>query len=134
MDLSGDMLHIARQNTISFGDRVELIQAPYGQTPLPFQPEVVLFSYALTMINPQWKELIQEAYRDLPEGGIIAVTDFHDSRFPWFKSHMGNHHVRMEKHLLPALREQFKPLMEEVKSAYLGVWEYLIFVGKKTDT
>lgn len=131
MDLSGDMLHIARQNTQTFGDRVELIQAPYGQTPLSFQPDVILFSYSLTMINPQWQDLLQEAYRDLPEGGIIAVTDFHRSQFPWFKNHMANHHVRMDAHLLPVLQEQFTSLTEKVQNAYLGIWEYLVYVGKK---
>lgn len=131
MDLSGDMLHIARQNTQTFGDRVELIQAPYGQTPLSFQPDVILFSYSLTMINPQWQDLLQEAYRDLPEGGIIAVTDFHRSPFPWFKNHMANHHVRMDAHLLPVLQEQFTSLTEKVQNAYLGIWEYLVYVGKK---
>lgn len=131
MDLSGDMLRIARQNTQAFGDRVELIQAPYGQTPLSFQPDVILFSYSLTMINPQWQDLLEEAYRDLPEGGIIAVADFHRSQFNWFKNHMANHHVRMDAHLLPVLQEQFTPLTEDVENAYLGVWEYLVYVGKK---
>lgn len=131
MDLSADMLDIAGQTTRPFRDRVELIQAPYGQIPLPFQPDVILFSYSLTMINPQWADLIEQAYQDLPEGGIIAVTDFHDSRFPWFKTHMGHHHVRMDGHLLPVLQSRFRSVTEQVKLAYLGVWQYLVYVGKK---
>lgn len=131
MDLSADMLHIAQQSTKSHLDRIELIQAPYGAAPLSYCPDVILFSYALTMINPQWEELLEQAYQDLAPGGIIAVTDFHDSRFSWFKQHMGNHHVRMDGHLLPALKSRFSPVFEEIKQAYLGVWEYVIFVGRK---
>jgi S-adenosylmethionine-diacylgycerolhomoserine-N-methlytransferase len=133
MDLSGDMLQIAKKSTAAFQDRVELIQAPYGQVPLSCRPDVILFSYSLTMINPQWRELLERAVEDLPEGGIIAVSDFHDSRFSWFKNHMGRHHVRMDGHLLPLLEEQFEPLRSSVKNAYLGIWEYLLFVGRKTN-
>jgi len=39
--------------------------------------------------------------------------------------------VRMEGHLLPALRERFGPTVEEIPRAYGGVWEYLLFVGRK---
>lgn len=131
MDLSADMLAIARKNTQMYHQRVSLEQAPYGAAPIASQPDVILFSYALTMINPQWESLIQQAIQDLPAGGYIAVTDFHDSRFDWFKQHMGGHHVRMDGHLLPVLRREFKPILNEVKQAYLGVWEYLVFVGRR---
>lgn len=131
MDLSADMLAIARKNTRMHHNRVQLHQLPYGMEPLTTQPDVILFSYALTMINPQWKTLIEQAVKDLPVGGYIAVTDFHDSRFDWFKQHMGGHHVRMDGHLLPVLQREFKPILNEVKQAYLGVWEYLVFVGRR---
>ena len=29
-----------------------------------------MFSYALTMINPQWSELIEHAYEDIKPGGL----------------------------------------------------------------
>ncbi|WP_233752688.1 class I SAM-dependent methyltransferase [Flavilitoribacter nigricans] len=131
MDLSADMLQIAKRNTRRFGNRVELIQAPYGQSPLSYRPDVILFSYALTMINPQWKDLLDRAGEDLADGGIIAVADFHDSRHDWFRNHMGNHHVRIDGHLLPILSDRFKPLLAEVKPAYFGVWDYLVFVGAR---
>jgi S-adenosylmethionine-diacylgycerolhomoserine-N-methlytransferase len=83
------------------------------------------------MINPQWEELLQQAYNDLKPGGFIAVVDFHDSRFNWFKRHMGNNHVRMDGHLLPALSQLYKTVFVRIVKAYAGVWEYVLFVGRK---
>jgi S-adenosylmethionine-diacylgycerolhomoserine-N-methlytransferase len=133
LDVSEDMVKLARKNTASAQARVEIIQAPYttGHNLFPRPVDAVLFSYSLTMINPQWEELILQAKKDLRPGGIIAVTDFHDSRFSWFKKHMSNHHVRMDGHLKPLLETTFQPILNKVSSAYLGVWEFLLFTGKK---
>ncbi len=133
MDVSGDMINLAKKNTKAYADRVVLLEKPYmpDETAFTGKVDVILFSYSLTMINPQWRDLILKAKADLKSGGAIAVVDFHDSRFGWFKRHMGNNHVRMDSHLLPLLQTEFDPLVEEVKSAYGGVWEYMLFVGKK---
>ena len=133
MDASSDRLGKARQATAEFRNRVELIQEPYGQGSEHFNEKLdaILFSYSLTLANPRWKELIRRAAEDLRPGGIIAVVDFHDSRFSWFKAHMSNHHVRMDGHLLPFLNREFKPLASEVSPAYWGLWEYFSFVGRK---
>ncbi|MCB0666402.1 MAG: class I SAM-dependent methyltransferase, partial [Saprospiraceae bacterium] len=80
---------------------------------------------------PQWEQLIQQAGRDLAPGGYIAVTDFHNSQFSWFRTHMSNHHVRMDGHILPVLQDHFQPDLQLIKSAYLGVWDYFLFIGKK---
>jgi hypothetical protein len=34
---------------------------------------------------------------------------------------------------MPLLKELFTPVVEKVNSVYLGTWEYMMFVGKKTD-
>lgn len=135
VDVSSDMLRIARQNNSSQLDRISFINAPYGPKGFrsPEQVDFILFSYALTMINPQWPSLIQQAFDDLKPGGYIAVVDFHDSRFSWFKRHMGNHHVRMDGHLLPFLSDHFQPIESQCKAAYGGVWTYLVFVGRKEE-
>jgi S-adenosylmethionine-diacylgycerolhomoserine-N-methlytransferase len=83
------------------------------------------------MINPQWEELIRQAKADLKPGGVIAVADFFDSRFEWFKTHMGNNHVRMDGHLLPLLEQEFTTLSHVVKPAYGGVWDYFVHLGRK---
>ncbi len=133
MDVSGDMLNIAQKKLQPIKDRLELIERPYGAMEEAFSGQLdgVLFSYALTMINPQYAQLIERAWRDLKPGGMIGVTDFHNSRFQWFKNHMSNHHVRMDSHLPPALEKHFKTIKNEAKPAYFGVWQYLIYFGRK---
>ena len=132
MDVSRDMYEIALEKMLPFGDRVKLQNRPYhfNDRTREGQVDVILFSYALTMINPQWSDLLQRAYLDLKHGGRILVVDFHDSKHHFFKKHMSGHHVRMDGHLLPVLRE-FRPVHQKVKSAYFGLWEYVEFVGER---
>ncbi len=132
-EVSEDMVKLASKKVEPFGKRVQVVHAPYGveAEALNESFDAILFSYSLTMINPQWEDLLKQAYKDLKPGGYIAVVDFHDSKFPWFKKHMGNNHVRMDGHLLPALKELFSPVVEKVSSAYTGIWDYVLFVGKK---
>ncbi|NRB50206.1 MAG: class I SAM-dependent methyltransferase [Saprospiraceae bacterium] len=132
VDVSGDMLTIAKQNNQVNLERMAFVEAPYGPDGVNFpgQMDVILFSYSLTMINPQWSSLLDQAILDLKPDGYIAVVDFHDSQFQWFKNHMGNHHVRMDSHLQTYLEKNYKPTHNQSKKAYLGVWEYLLFVGQ----
>ena len=132
MDVSADMLRIA-QGRLKDERKINLLEQPYRKTYYTWtgKLDAVLFSYSLTMINPQWKELLEQALTDLRPGGVIAVVDFHFSRHQWFRRHMSNHHVRMEKHLIPELADLFKVEISQVRSAYLGVWEYMLFVGRK---
>lgn len=132
MDISIDMIDIARRKTAPFKNRTLLIRGPYQQGTLLDPPvDLILFSYSLTMINPQWQALIRQSYQDLRPGGLIAVVDFHDSPAEWFKNHMVDHHVRMEGHLLPVLKQFFHPVQEEIRSAYGGIWRYFSFIGRK---
>jgi hypothetical protein len=39
----------------------------------------------------------------------------------------------MEAHLLPRLRDRLRQESGTVRSAYAGLWTYLIFVGRKGD-
>jgi len=133
-EVSEDMVSLSRKKLAGFGDRVKVVHEPYGMHPESQLEsfDVILFSYSLTMINPQWEDLIKQAHKDLKIGGYIAVVDFHNSKHQWFKKHMGNNHVRMDGHLIPLLKELFNPIVEKVNSAYLGTWEYMMFVGKKS--
>lgn len=134
VDVSADMLTIARQNNTAYLNRMEFVEAPYGPEGVNFpgQMDIILFSYSLTMINPQWSALIDQAQLDLKPGGFVAVVDFHGSQFQWFKHHMSNHHVRMDSHLQYYLQKNFTPIHNQSKKAYMGVWEYLLFVGQPT--
>ncbi len=133
LDVSADMLAKAAHNTAPWRDRISLLEKPYqfGEVHRNGKMDVILFSYTLTMINPQWQELLFQAHRDLKLGGYIAVVDFHDSRFPGFKQHMSHHHVRMDSHLVPALGKLFLPEKEIIRSAYGGIWQYFLWIGRK---
>jgi S-adenosylmethionine-diacylgycerolhomoserine-N-methlytransferase len=133
VDLSETMLAVARRKTAPLGPRVRLLHGAYGPT---FQNDrawdLVLFSYALTMFNPGFGEAIATAHRDLAPGGHIAVVDFHDTRLPLFERWMGVNHVRMNGQLQPLLTAQFESRTDRLQTAYLGIWRYLLFVGRKT--
>jgi S-adenosylmethionine-diacylgycerolhomoserine-N-methlytransferase len=125
VDLSGDMLDIARRKT----DGVKLIQQAY-ETPIAGNFDLVLFSYALTMFNPGWENAILAAKADLSPGGLLVIVDFSHTRSSLFRRWMGVHHVRMEGHLWPESRADFEPLVDETHAAYAGIWHYGMFVGR----
>ncbi|MEM9991460.1 MAG: methyltransferase domain-containing protein [Bacteroidota bacterium] len=135
LDVSEEMIAKARQKTKAYQERVKLVAEPYGQyceavdAPL----DAVLFSYSLSMINPQWEEVILKAKSDLKPNGCVAIVDFHRSKFPWFEAHMGNNHVRMDSHLLPFLNKHFRSSTSTTHKAYGGIWEYMMFIGKRTS-
>jgi S-adenosylmethionine-diacylgycerolhomoserine-N-methlytransferase len=133
LDVSPDMVRLSRKQTRDYDERVQVLEQPYTPDGADWSGklEAVLFSYSLTMINPQWQDLVRQAYTDLRPGGVVAVADFHDSAMPWFKAHMSHHHVRMDGHLLPVLEQRFEPLYSRVGKAYGGIWDYVVFVGRK---
>jgi S-adenosylmethionine-diacylgycerolhomoserine-N-methlytransferase len=134
IDVSPDMLTQAEKTLLPWSKRVQLIQDYYQDETLSkqgIQPDLMLFSYALTMFNPGWEAALAQAVKDLKPGGLIAVTDFHDTRWGFFRWWMGVNHVRMEAHLLPVLEQHFQTLKCEVKPAYGGLWNYFVFLGEK---
>jgi S-adenosylmethionine-diacylgycerolhomoserine-N-methlytransferase len=132
LDVSADMLAVARQNLGNFSRRINFIQQPYSAPIAGKAPyDLILFSYALTMFNPGWEAALQAAQDDLALGGFIAVVDFHDSPAPLFKRWMGVNHVRMDSHLQPFLQQHFTPRINRVHPAYGGLWHYLLFLGQK---
>jgi S-adenosylmethionine-diacylgycerolhomoserine-N-methlytransferase len=133
VDVSPDMLEVAGARLRPFISRVRFLEMPYapGSPALGFQPDIILFSYCLTMINPGWEAALQRAYENLAPGGRIAVVDFHGSSFGFFQHWMKMNHVRMDEHLLPALEKQFAGVHKEVRRAYGGLWTYFLYVGIK---
>ena len=132
LDLSAPMLEVARRKLAPFGSRVGFLHRAYD-APLGDLTgyDLVLFSYALTMFNPGFETAIQAASADLAPGGCIAVVDFHATRFRFFERWMGVNHVRMNGQLRPLLQSTYQPLLDRVDHAYGGVWQYLMFVGRK---
>lgn len=132
LDTSETMIEKSRKKTAQLPN-VRLLHEPYGipSSKRPEKADIIVFSYSLSMINPQWPALIDSALHDLKPGGYLAVVDFEYSRFRWFRWHMGNNHVRMEKHLLPYLNERFQTENKFSKAAYGGIWYYFAYIGRK---
>jgi S-adenosylmethionine-diacylgycerolhomoserine-N-methlytransferase len=131
LDVSADMLAITEKKIAGERARVELVKRRYDQPLRAGSFDLVLCSYALSMFNPGWEDAVACAVADLAPGGLFALVDFHDSRFPWFRQWMGVNHVRMEGHLLPGLEDRFETLVAERHSAYGGIWEWVVYVGRK---
>lgn len=136
IDLSDTMLDVARRKAAPFGSRIRLIHGAYGTAQTRSDdgsPDLILFSYALSMFNPGFESAIESAHRDLAPGGHVAVVDFHATRLPLFERWMGVNHVRMNGQLQPPLRERFAARVDRLDTAYAGVWQYLVFIGRKGD-
>ncbi len=135
IDVSQHMLERAFRALKAHSRRVFLIEKNYGKGHFRLKEpaDVVLFSYSLTMFNPGFEGAIEQAYDDLRPGGRIAVVDFHDTPFGWFRNWMGLNHVRMEGHLLPVLKQHFDTSTCQIRPAFGGLWRYLLFVGTKPN-
>jgi len=132
LDVSADMLAIAEKKWVGEANRLRLIRRCYDQPIEAGGFDLVLCSYALSMFNPGWEEAVECAWQDLAPGGYFAFVDFHQSRFPWFRKWMGVNHVRMDGHLLPTLEKRFEVVRAQRLQAYGGVWEYSLFLGRKS--
>ncbi len=131
LDVSGDMLTQASKNLKNYEDRVVLEEKPYGANDeYNGQFDLILFSYSLTMINPQYIDLIHQAKKDLKEGGHVAVVDFHKANFGFYRKFMKGNHVKLEGQVLPVLLENFEPVFCKINVGLVGVWNYLMFLGK----
>ena len=132
VDIAEPMLRIAAKRLQPYGGRVSLFHEPYhrgiGEN-AGF--DLVVCSYALTMFNPGWDTAISNIAEDLLPGGLFALADFHKTSHTWFRRWMGVNHVRMEGQLLPELCQTFQPRIAEVRNAYIGLWQWLLFVGQK---
>lgn len=134
IDLSETMLDVARRKAVPYGSRIRLLHGAYGSTEIGREsgpPDLILFSYALSMFNPGFEAAIAAAHRDLAPAGHLAVVDFHDTPLPIFERWMGVNHVRMNGQLQPLLQKRFETRVNRLPAAYAGVWRYLVFVGRK---
>lgn len=132
LDVSQDMIDFAQKKMKKEEHRCNLLAEPYkiGDENLESY-DVILFSYSLTMINPQWNELILQAKKDLKKGGFVAVVDFHDANYNFYRKFMQSNHVNLSGHLMPFLKENFNTQIAQVKTGLLGVWEYMLYIGEK---
>ncbi len=131
VDISEAMLIKAKENTRFFPNDTALTCASYTDEAfvLDIQPDIVLFSYVLTMMNPGYEAALLRAKKDLPSGGLVAIVDFHTSPSRLFRWWMGKNHVRMEGQVLAFAQEHFIEGRLTIEKAYFGLWEYFIFIG-----
>jgi len=132
LDLSEDMLQKARRKLAPHKARTRLHHRVYNEPVRREDPfDLIMFSYSLSMFNPGWDLALDAAGEDLSENGIVAVVDFHATPFSLFTKWMAMHHVRLEGHILEGLRTRYTPIYEHTGAAWLGIWEYFQFIGKK---
>lgn len=129
IDISRPMLQQAEKKLRPLTPPIQLQQDDYRR-PLTGQFDLVLFSYVLTMINPGWEKVLATAQADLRPGGMVAVVDFHTSRWPIFQRWMALNHVQVAGQLLPMLHKWFHPHLSQTRPAYGGLWHYFLFIGE----
>ncbi len=132
IDLSADMIKIARNRFNRYDKIPALIESSYGlETTFKTKYNLILVSYALSMMNPQWKSVLQFIYNDLETNGKIAVVDFHTTRLNYYHAFMKANHVKLDGHLLPELKTLFKEDTLKIYSGLFGIWNYFLFIGTK---
>jgi S-adenosylmethionine-diacylgycerolhomoserine-N-methlytransferase len=126
LDLSAEMLSKARKKIEVYGPRVSLLHREYNAPISGADPfDLIVFSYCLTMINPGYSDVLRFCGQDLSSVGCLALVDFHDTKFSWFRRWMGLNHVRMDGQILAALPKaglKLQPCL--VRSAYGGLWRW----------
>jgi S-adenosylmethionine-diacylgycerolhomoserine-N-methlytransferase len=126
LDLSAEMLRKDRKKVGKYGPRVSLLERVYN-APVSGGDrfDLIVFSYCLSMINPGYAEVLRFSKQDLSPRGHLALVDFHDSSFAWFRRWMGVNHVRMDGQILAALKVAGLTLQPcSVRSAYGGLWRW----------
>jgi S-adenosylmethionine-diacylgycerolhomoserine-N-methlytransferase len=133
LDLSAEMLNKARRKIEMYGPRVSLLERTYA-VPVSFgEPfDLIVLSYCLSMINPGYAEVLRLCEQDLSPEGRLALVDFHDTKFGWFRRWMGLNHVRMDGQIVAALQAAGLKLQPYVvNSAYGGLWRWFYCVASR---
>lgn len=129
LDLSADMLDVARAKTARYGARIRLVHGAY-HAPLGGGHDLIVLSYCLSMVNPGFLEMLTACRDDLASGGRLYLVDFLDSPVPGFRRWMALNHVRMDGHLPPALTAAgFRTLDFRVHQAFAGLWRWFSCVA-----
>jgi S-adenosylmethionine-diacylgycerolhomoserine-N-methlytransferase len=138
VDISKEMLAIAtvRHRHIS---NLNFVQGSYDQGFREkflegAKPDIIIFSYMLSMVNPGWEKLVACACVDITDSGSLAMVDFHDTPSYWFKMWMRKNHVEMNGEVLQRIRQRCPSGEGTISSAYLGLWQYCSFIGTPANS
>jgi S-adenosylmethionine-diacylgycerolhomoserine-N-methlytransferase len=123
VDLSIDMIEKARWNT----RHLPMVETYCDRSlsELRGRFDVIVLSYVLSMLEPtQQKEVLNRCSERLAPDGVIAIVDFADSPWQWFRTWMGWNHVDLSGNLLRQCQHRFGTQVV-CRSAYFGLWRYL---------
>jgi S-adenosylmethionine-diacylgycerolhomoserine-N-methlytransferase len=131
VDLSWEMLKKAHGKLESFSN-VRLICGSAVPTNVG-QIDVILLSYVLTMTGAEFAHILRDCQARLGPDGIIAIVDFSNSPFQWFRRWMGLHHVQLSTELTDTLQQDFRAKIVH-RRAYFGLWRYFFAYVPMRDT
>lgn len=131
IDVSKSMLLKASRKPIIQRNNVRLHCGDYLNLNDQKKYDILLLSYALTMMSDSKSIVIKKAVSELNPGGILAVVDFHSTEFKWFDQWMQHNHVEINGKLVNELTQELSVEKFELRKAYLGLWKYFIFYGRK---
>ncbi len=130
LDISASMLNKAAKKLNPISDRVILYEGTFNVNWLPpVGYDVIIFSYTLTMLNPNWPYFLHLAQFFLNPSGKIAIVDFHDTDWSAYKRFMALNHLNVEGKILPYIQQQFQPEFKKISPGLFGIWRYFNFIG-----
>jgi S-adenosylmethionine-diacylgycerolhomoserine-N-methlytransferase len=138
VDCSRSMLDKARRRIRRHGwSNIELIESEFGIEPVHVtSPDVVLFSYSLSMI-PRWESAVSAAHELLQPGGRIAVVDFVLARRDvWprlFASWLRFNHVLADRPYATVLSKYFDSKLYRATPGTMRLWTYFTFIGLRNE-
>ena len=131
IDLSAEMLDKADGKSTIQKFEVELILEDYLNFDSAKKYDIILFSYALTMMGKYKSAILEKAVYDRNTGGMITIVDFHSTQSNWFKKWMEFNHVEMEGLIDENLLSSLKSEGLSIQKAYSGLWKYFVYWGRK---
>lgn len=129
IDLSVDMLNVAKSK-LGDNPNVILINEMFDHNSRLPKFDLVLCSY-ITSTVPDLTKMLELTAATLNEKGYFACVDFHSSNYEFFKQWI-SHSIPIRTHF-PT--ESLEPLFDkkalQTKKAYLGIWNYFLYMGQK---
>lgn len=126
LDFSEEMLKKAGNKL----KRTKLINARFEEgifDDLKF--DVIIVSYFLTFFKN--KEAILDLIKsNLNDGGLIANVDFSSANINLYDSFMQKNNILIDSNLIDQMNVRFDKVFEYSNKAYLGLWNFYLFIGK----
>lgn len=130
VDNSEDMIKRASRRISGF-DQIEVERVSCQEfLPKKDKYDLIFCSYSLSMFG-EYHEFLVRINESLKDGGILVAVDFDKSPFTFFEKWMRWNHVDISGDLFKQLQVLYKEQTYETKKAYLGLWEYSLFLGYK---